>query len=203
MLIKIYGELICIKHGIPEFSLTVRQECPCWLHPSPCHCRSRCRSARFRSGIPTLADTMRQPNIKHQTANSKITYRIQNTKYHNKSILFRLSPPRSTSSRRTVIVPMPSKKDLQTLSPTLTRLLKSRLAPIRETALLAAAASAEKPVKPAAGDCCGSSCNPCVMDLYGEELKVWKECSRGRESEGEGVVDVEDRTRKMPGAYEW
>lgn len=73
---------------------------------------------------------------------------------------------------------------LTSKSPTLARLLKSRLAPSREETLLAAATAgaegAEKPKKPAADECCGSSCQPCVMDLYREELKVWKEC---RESE--------------------
>lgn len=106
---------------------------------------------------------------------------------------------------------MTSKKDLQARSPTLARLLKSRLAPVREDALLAAASSTEKPVKPAAGDCCGSSCNPCVMDLYREELKVWKECSQSLESEestnGDAIavveMQVENRTRKVPGAFEW
>ncbi|KAF1353865.1 hypothetical protein BDV97DRAFT_367423 [Delphinella strobiligena] len=115
---------------------------------------------------------------------------------------------------------MTSSKDLQKHSPTLTRLLKTRLAPVREEALLAAAArDAERPIKPAAGDCCGSSCNPCVMDLYREELKIWKECleSRGRsageEVEGAAVVSgesgltsqSEEQTgrRKIPGTFEW
>lgn len=116
---------------------------------------------------------------------------------------------------------MTSSKDLQKHSPTLTRLLKTRLAPIREEALLAAAApGAERPVKPAAGDCCGSSCNPCVMDLYREEFKIWKECleSRGESADeeveegaavGSGGSDLtlqsEEQTgrRKVPGAFEW
>lgn len=116
---------------------------------------------------------------------------------------------------------MTSSKDLQKHSPTLTRLLKTRLAPVREEALLAAAApDAERPVKPAAGDCCGSSCNPCVMDLYREELKIWKECLESREKsageqveEGDAVVtgeatrtlqsEEETGRRKVPGAFEW
>lgn len=49
------------------------------------------------------------------------------------------------------------------------------------------------------------------MDLYREELKVWKECSQSRESkestndDGVAVVETQvgDRTRKVPGAFEW
>ncbi|KAH8647782.1 hypothetical protein BX600DRAFT_443127 [Xylariales sp. PMI_506] len=112
-------------------------------------------------------------------------------------------------------------------SPTLSRLLKSRLAPSREKTLLNAALGDEKPVKPAAGDCCGSSCNPCVMDLYREELKVWKECADYRKlvsttTETDSASTPESghlplttttttttRTSdekafvKMPGTYEW
>lgn len=109
-------------------------------------------------------------------------------------------------------------KEAKKHSPTLTRLLKSRLAPSRETTLLDAAASDAKPVKPPAGDCCGSSCNPCVMDLYAEELKVWKECATYRASvRGDGDAEAsldggcgEDSSRtgtpvvcRVPGAFEW
>lgn len=103
---------------------------------------------------------------------------------------------------------MTSIKELATHSPTLKRLLKTRLAPIREDKLVAAALSPTKPVKPPAGECCGSSCNPCVMDLYREELLVWKECVRVREDEGveargeEAAVEQVARG-KIPGAYEW
>lgn len=102
-----------------------------------------------------------------------------------------------------------SSKELKKQSPTLGRLLKMRLAPIRETALLAAATSVEKPVKPAAGDCCGSSCKPCVMDLYREELMVWKECSASRTieiEESDASIDSNSETEKklrVPGAFEW
>lgn len=101
-------------------------------------------------------------------------------------------------------------------SPTLARLLKSRLAPVREKALLNAATGDEKPVKPPAGDCCGSSCNPCVMDLYREELKVWKECAEYRaclggaetastsESPLATTTPTDGRTvNKMPGSFDW
>jgi hypothetical protein len=96
-------------------------------------------------------------------------------------------------------------------SPTLTRLLKARPAPSRETNLINAAVSTTKPVKPPPGECCGSSCDPCVMDLYAQELKVWKECAAFREKseaaeaaaglEGSGRVELP--SCKMPGAFEW
>ena len=94
---------------------------------------------------------------------------------------------------------------LKSHSPTLTKLLKARLAPIRETALLIAATSPTRPVKPPAGDCCGSSCDPCVMDLYAQELKVWKECVGLREQSAEDSgkeVEMLEGCR-VPGAYEW
>ncbi|CAD0086292.1 unnamed protein product [Aureobasidium mustum] len=107
--------------------------------------------------------------------------------------------------------PTISTATLKSRSPTLTKLLKARPAPIRETALLAAATSLTKPVKPPAGDCCGSSCDPCVMDLYAQELKVWKECvdlrgvieqdSENGEELGREGKDLEGC--KVPGAFEW
>lgn len=32
----------------------------------------------------------------------------------------------------------------------------------------------EKPVKPDEADCCGSGCNPCIFDVYEEQLKKWE-----------------------------
>lgn len=104
-------------------------------------------------------------------------------------------------------------------SPTLVRLLKSRLAPVREKELLTAALNEERPEKPPPGSCCGSSCDPCVIDQYAEEVKVWKECWVKWEGDKgvdvkKVVVEVKDvheeragdtvqKERKMPGAYEW
>lgn len=109
--------------------------------------------------------------------------------------------------------PPSSLKILKIHSPTLTKLLKARPAPIRETALISAATSRTKPIKPAAGDCCGSSCDPCVMELFAQELKVWKECVLLREVVGaDGDVKKEEEEEKakeklenckVPGAFEW
>ena len=106
----------------------------------------------------------------------------------------------------------PNTAEAKKHSPTLTRLLKARPAPSRETNLLNAAFSIAKPVKPPPGECCGSSCDPCVMDLYAQELKVWKECAAFREVLGE-VSEAADaaasagsgvmQSCKIPGAFEW
>lgn len=52
------------------------------------------------------------------------------------------------------------------------------------------------------------------MDLYGEELRVWRECWRDRDREGGGEVkDVSgemekeggkgEKKRAMPGTFDW
>ncbi|KAM0712368.1 hypothetical protein Q7P37_011463 [Cladosporium fusiforme] len=107
-------------------------------------------------------------------------------------------------------------KQAKAHSPTLARLLKARPAPSRETKLFEAALSDTRPVKPPPGECCGSSCDPCVMDLYAQELKVWKECKEWRESERGVVADESSEPSgttessstktlgyKIPGAFEW
>ncbi|KAI9327010.1 hypothetical protein DFJ73DRAFT_864626 [Zopfochytrium polystomum] len=63
---------------------------------------------------------------------------------------------------------------LAAVSPTFRR-LRPRLAAYREEQLLAIASSAERPARPPPGACCGSSCDPCVLDVYREELKIWRE----------------------------
>lgn len=104
---------------------------------------------------------------------------------------------------------MTSTADLKGHSPTLTRLLKTRLAPIREKQLLKAASDGAngegKPEKPGADECCGSACKPCVMDNWREEVKVWKECAAGIEEKDATEQDILKETTgsKMPGAFEW
>lgn len=119
---------------------------------------------------------------------------------------------RKAATRLTTKMPA-NAKEAKKFSPTLTRLLKARPAPLRETSLLDAASSDAKPVKPPPGECCGSSCDPCVMDLYAQELKVWKECAAYRESlrpdvgaEGSGSEESDRavaRECRVPGAFEW
>ncbi|OJJ48454.1 hypothetical protein ASPZODRAFT_14591 [Penicilliopsis zonata CBS 506.65] len=52
-----------------------------------------------------------------------------------------------------------------------------RLTRIRTKQLLRAAGREydDPPPRPAPGDCCGSACDPCVMDLWREEMTCWRE----------------------------
>ncbi|GAA5903170.1 hypothetical protein JCM6882_006984 [Rhodosporidiobolus microsporus] len=75
--------------------------------------------------------------------------------------------------------------DLLDRSPTLLRLSKKRLAPARLSQLLAAARGKKPPQEPELTDCCGSSCRPCVRDLWKEENKVWGEINPDGASDGE------------------
>ncbi|GKZ19389.1 hypothetical protein AbraIFM66951_010999 [Aspergillus brasiliensis] len=67
----------------------------------------------------------------------------------------------------------------------------------------------DPPPPPGLGECCGSSCDPCVNDLWKEELAVW------RERWGDGAVEDGDKKgdeqgdesegcvkMKMPGSWE-
>ncbi|RAQ42191.1 hypothetical protein AFGD_001353 [Aspergillus flavus] len=67
----------------------------------------------------------------------------------------------------------------------------------------------DPPPPPGLGECCGSSCDPCVNDLWREELACW------RERWGEGAVEKKEGDRKdgeggirgkggcMPGSFDW
>jgi len=61
-------------------------------------------------------------------------------------------------------------------TPTFKR-LKNRLSGTREKQLIRAASRAfnDPPPKPGLGVCCGSSCDPCVNDLWREERDIWRE----------------------------
>ncbi|KAJ9247543.1 hypothetical protein DTO207G8_8009 [Paecilomyces variotii] len=54
---------------------------------------------------------------------------------------------------------------------------RKRLTTTRTKQLLRAASRAhnDPPPPPGLGDCCGSSCDPCVRDLWKEELTCWRE----------------------------
>lgn len=51
-------------------------------------------------------------------------------------------------------------------SPALVRLKRKRLAPSRWKDLVKAAGGARPPKEPEPWACCGSSCKPCVLELY-------------------------------------
>ncbi|KAL2870164.1 uncharacterized protein BJX67DRAFT_346704 [Aspergillus lucknowensis] len=52
-----------------------------------------------------------------------------------------------------------------------------RLTATRTKQLVRAAARAhdDPPPRPGLGECCGSSCDPCVNDLWREEMECWRE----------------------------
>ncbi|KAJ5364721.1 uncharacterized protein N7496_010434 [Penicillium cataractarum] len=66
-------------------------------------------------------------------------------------------------------------------------LQKKRLSGTRTKQLLRAASRAynDPPPPPELGTCCGSSCDPCVNDLWREERDVWRERWGDRRVEGE------------------
>lgn len=48
-----------------------------------------------------------------------------------------------------------------------------------------------KPERPLDSDCCGQGCDPCVLDLYDEDLKIWEEeCKLIRNGEEKKVTDL-------------
>ncbi|GAA6001876.1 uncharacterized protein JCM10292_005951 [Rhodotorula paludigena] len=74
-----------------------------------------------------------------------------------------------------VPAPAHSTSDLLARSPTLSRLSRKRLAPSRLADLVRAAGAERPPKEPELWECCGSSCKPCVKELWREEKKVWDE----------------------------
>ncbi|KAL4865268.1 hypothetical protein BDV12DRAFT_200307 [Aspergillus spectabilis] len=60
----------------------------------------------------------------------------------------------------------------------------------------------DPPPKPALGECCGSSCDPCVNDLWREEVACWKE-RWGFSETGEVEFKEGEVRRRMPGSFEW
>ena len=78
--------------------------------------------------------------------------------------------------------------------PTFKALQKKRLSGTRTKQLLRAAGRAfdDPPPPPDLGMCCGSSCDPCVNDLWREERDVWRErWGDRRVEEGNGRKDLE------------
>lgn len=92
--------------------------------------------------------------------------------------------------------------DLLERSPFLVKLKSRRLAPTRLADLYAAAGAKKAPPPPDPWECCGSSCKPCVKELWREELKCWNEAhpdgAEEDEEEGEegGERKDEDAVKK-------
>lgn len=72
--------------------------------------------------------------------------------------------------------------------PLFKKLQKKRLSGTRTKQLLRAASRAhdDPPPPPELGTCCGSSCDPCVNDIWKEERDVWRERWGDRALEGDG-----------------
>lgn len=110
---------------------------------------------------------------KNQPSTSGITPEepIPNTNQPSPSPTAPSSNPNSDSD------PKPSPLLPPQKTPTYIRLQKSRLSSTRAKQLLRAGARAhdDPPPPPELGACCGSSCDPCVSDLWREERSVWRE----------------------------
>ncbi|RAL04132.1 uncharacterized protein BO80DRAFT_256744 [Aspergillus ibericus CBS 121593] len=91
---------------------------------------------------------------------------------------------------------------------------RNRLSTTRTKQLVRAAERAynDPPPPPGLGECCGSSCDPCVTDLWKEELTVWRErwgegAVEGNSSSSSSSSTTEGKEgcwkEKMPGSWEW
>ena len=86
-------------------------------------------------------------------------------------------------------------------TPLFKQLQKKRLTRTRTKQLLRAAERVynDPPPPPGLGDCCGSSCDPCVRDLWKEEIGIWRErWGDWAEEDGKEAVkyDVKDKEEK-------
>ena len=81
--------------------------------------------------------------------------------------------------------------------PTYKALQKKRLTGTRTKQLLRAASRAynDPPPEPELGMCCGSSCDPCVNDLWREERAVWRE--RWGDGRVEDIRGAEGRRKEL------
>ncbi|KAL6232061.1 hypothetical protein BDW75DRAFT_243321 [Aspergillus navahoensis] len=80
-----------------------------------------------------------------------------------------------------------------------------RLTATRTKQLIRAAARAvdDPPPKPGLGECCGSACDPCVNDLWKEELACWRE-RWGLDSLERNTKGEEPETKsRMAGSFDW
>ncbi|EKV05162.1 hypothetical protein PDIG_84850 [Penicillium digitatum PHI26] len=85
------------------------------------------------------------------------------------------TPASSDSDSTTQSTPEPYYTAEET--PLYKMLYKTRLTKTRTKQLLRAGERAynDPPPPPGLGDCCGSSCDPCVRDLWKQEIGIWRE----------------------------
>ncbi|KAK9897109.1 hypothetical protein P389DRAFT_53299 [Cystobasidium minutum MCA 4210] len=69
---------------------------------------------------------------------------------------------------------------------------EERLAPFRTKQILKKVLKPMPPNEPAPDECCGSACDPCVKDLWREEVRVWK-IARGIDPYG--IPSAEQKAR--------
>ncbi|CAG8894819.1 unnamed protein product [Penicillium egyptiacum] len=87
----------------------------------------------------------------------------------------RISIETPTSHSTTQFTPEPYYTPEET--PLFKTLYKTRLTKTRTKQLLRAGEREynDPPPPPGLGDCCGSSCDPCVRDLWKQEIGIWRE----------------------------
>lgn len=87
-------------------------------------------------------------------------------------------------------------------TPLFKKLQKTRLTKTRTKQLLRAGERDynDPPPPPGLGDCCGSSCDPCVRDLWKEEIGIWRErwgeWAEEKGTEGEKEKKEEESSEK-------
>lgn len=84
---------------------------------------------------------------------------------------------------------------------------KLRMTHTRKKQLIKAASRNwdQPPPAPGSDECCGSHCQPCVKDLWKEEVIVWKQ-RWGIQGDQQEKLQPKKVTRicsRMPGSYEW
>lgn len=53
---------------------------------------------------------------------------------------------------------------------------------------------AEKPTPPGEYECCDSGCEPCVWDIYYDELRAWQQARRSEQPEAESNSQPDTKT---------
>lgn len=108
-----------------------------------------------------------------------------------------IDAPTSDSDSTTQPTPEPYYTPEET--PLYKKLYKTRLTRTRTKQLLRAGERGynDPPPPLGLGDCCGSSCDPCVRDLWKQEIGIWRERWGDRAvEEGEGVLKEEKKSEK-------
>lgn len=60
----------------------------------------------------------------------------------------------------------------------------------------------DRPQSPSPGDCCGSGCNPCVLDIYEQELRIWKSLSLKSDSPMRNTLSTDSYSKCVVSSIE-